>query len=79
MVKNLPASAGEAGDTGSVPGLGRSSRKGNGNILQYSLLGTLTYRGAWRPAGLRVAELDELDTLKRFSMHTITTTVLKNC
>ena len=25
MVKNLPASAGNAGDSGSIPGLGRSS------------------------------------------------------
>ena len=30
MVKNLPANA---GDEGSVPGLGRSSRGGNGNPL----------------------------------------------
>ena len=60
VVKNLPASAGEAGDTGLVPGSGRSPREGSGNILPYSLLGTLTYRGAWGAAGLRVAELDTL-------------------
>ena len=30
MVKNLPANA---GDTGSVPGLGRSPGEGNGNPL----------------------------------------------
>ena len=28
-----------AGDLGSIPGLGRSSGKGNGNPLQYSCLG----------------------------------------
>ena len=32
------ASAYNVGDTGSIPGLGRSSREGNGNPLQYSCL-----------------------------------------
>ena len=36
MVKNLPANA---RDVGSIPGLGRSPGKGNGNPLQYSCLG----------------------------------------
>jgi len=35
VVKNPPANAGEAG---SVSGLGRSSGEGNGNSLQYSCL-----------------------------------------
>ena len=35
MVKNLPANA---GDEGSVPGLGRSPEEGRGNPLQYSCL-----------------------------------------
>ena len=39
VVKNLPANAGDAGDTGSIPGLGRSPKGGNGNPLQYSCLG----------------------------------------
>ena len=43
-VKNLPASA---GDTGSIPGLGRSSGEGNGTPLQYSRLGNPMDRGAW--------------------------------
>ena len=30
MVKNPPASAGDTGDAGSIPGLGRSPRGGNG-------------------------------------------------
>ena len=34
MVKNLPANA---GDTGSIPGSGRSPGEGNGNPLQYLL------------------------------------------
>ena len=35
MVKNLPAIAGDARDTGSIPGLGRFSGVGNGNLLLY--------------------------------------------
>ena len=38
MVKNLPSNAGEVRDTGSIPGLGRSSGGGHGNPLQYSCL-----------------------------------------
>ena len=44
MVKNLPANA---GDVGSIPGLGRSPGEGNGNPLQYSGLGNLMGREAW--------------------------------
>ena len=44
VVKNLPANA---GDTGSVPGLGRSPGEGNGNPLQYSCLKNLMNGGAW--------------------------------
>ena len=36
MVKNPAANAGDLRDMGSVPGLGRSPRGGNGNPLQYS-------------------------------------------
>ena len=43
VVKNLPANAGDAGDMGSVPGLGRSPGGGNGNLLQYSCLKTLRH------------------------------------
>ena len=39
VVKNLPASAGDAGDMGLSPGSGRSLGEGNGNPLQYSCLG----------------------------------------
>ena len=47
MVKNLPANAGDARDTGSIPGLERSPGEGNGNPLQYSCLGNSIGRGAW--------------------------------
>ena len=36
-----------AGDTGSIPGLGRSPRDGTGNPLQYSGLENPMDRGAW--------------------------------
>ena len=45
VVKNLPASA---GDAGSVPGLGKLPGRGNGNPLQYSCLKKAHGRGAWR-------------------------------
>ena len=38
VIKNLPATAGDAGDMGSIPGLGRSPGGGNGNPPQYSCL-----------------------------------------
>ena len=44
MVKNQPANA---GDVGSIPGLGRSPREGNGYPLQYSSLGNPMDREAW--------------------------------
>ena len=44
-VKNQPALA---GDMGSIPRSGRSLEKGNGNLLQYSCLGSPLDRGAWQ-------------------------------
>ena len=38
MVKNQPASADDARDTGLIPRLGRSPGGGHGNLLQYSCL-----------------------------------------
>ena len=45
MVKKLSANARDAGDPGSVPGLGRSPGEGNGNPLQYYCLGKPMERG----------------------------------
>ena len=45
VLKNSPASS---RDTCLIPGLGRAPEEGNGNPLQYSCLGNLTDRGAWR-------------------------------
>ena len=47
MVQNLPASAGDARDVGSIPGSGRSFRVGNGNPLQHSCLENPRDGGAW--------------------------------
>ena len=48
MVKNSPANARDVGDSGLIPGLGRSPRGGNGNTLQYSCLENSMDRGAWQ-------------------------------
>ena len=40
-------SACNVGDLGSIPGLGRSLGKGNGNPFQYSCLENPMNRGAW--------------------------------
>ena len=42
------ASVYNAGDPGSIPGLGRSPGEGNGNSLQYSCLENSMDRGAWK-------------------------------
>ena len=44
LVKNLLASA---GDAGSIPDPGKFPGEGNGNSLQYSCLGNPTDRGGW--------------------------------
>ena len=48
MVKNPPANAGDPGEVGSIPVLGRSPGGGNGNPLQYSCLKSPVDRGAWQ-------------------------------
>ena len=40
-------SAGDIGNVGSIPGLGRFPRVGNGNPFQYSCLENPMDRGAW--------------------------------
>ena len=47
MIRNLPANAGAAGDTGSIPMLGESPGGGNGNPLHYFCLENPMDRGAW--------------------------------
>ena len=47
MVKNLPANTGGPGDTGLIPGSGKTPGEGNGNLLQYSCLENPMDRAAW--------------------------------
>ena len=61
VIKNSPANA---GDTGSIPGSGRSPEGGHGNPLWYSCLENLMDRGAW---SIRVIE--NRTGLKQHSMH----------
>ena len=49
-------SARNAGDLGSIPGLGRSLGEGHGKPLQYSCLEDPMDRGAWRATVHRVAK-----------------------
>ena len=68
MVKNLPANAGDGRDTGSIPGLGKSSGGGHSNPLQYSCLENSMDRGAWR-ATVRGSGSQSRTRLKRLSRH----------
>ena len=61
MVKNPPA---KAGDTGSIPGSGRSPGEGHGYPLQYSCLENSMDRVAWWTTVHRVTE-----SLTQLSMH----------
>ena len=45
--KESTCTAGATGDSGSIPGLGRSPGGGNGNPLQYFCLENPMDRGAW--------------------------------
>ena len=58
MVKESACNAGDAGDVGSVPGSGRSSGEGNGDLLQYSCLENPMDRGAWWAAAHRLTNLN---------------------
>ena len=48
LAQMVKASAYNAGDLGSIPGLGRSPGEGNGNPLQFSCLENPMDRGAWQ-------------------------------
>ena len=49
-------SACNAGDSGSILGLGRSAGEGNGNPLQYSCLENPMDRGTWQATAQGVAK-----------------------
>ena len=56
VVKNPPANA---GNSGSIPGSGRSPEEGSGNLLQYTCLGNPMDRGTWWATVREIAK--ELD------------------
>ena len=56
VVKNPPTNTGETTDSNFIPGLGRSPRGENGNLLQYSCLGHSVDRGTWWAIVHRVAK-----------------------
>ena len=71
MVKNLPASGGDARDPGSVPGSGRSPGGGHGSPLQYSCLENPMDRGAWRAPVHGVAERPDWSDLAPTCTHIV--------
>ena len=68
VVKNPPASIGDAGDVGLIPGLGRSPGIGNGNPLQDSCLENSMDRGA-RRATVHVVEENQTRLSQRTGTH----------
>jgi len=56
VIKNLPASAGDRSDVGSIAGSGRSPGVGNGNPLKYSHLQNSHGQRSWWATVHRVAK-----------------------
>ena len=54
VVENPPANAGDIRDSSSIPRLGRSPGRRNGNALQYACLENPMDRGAWWATGYGV-------------------------
>ena len=66
--KEFTWNAGDSGDVGSIPGLGRSPEEGHGNPLQYSCWKKFMDRGAWQATVHGVVKSGTW--LKRLSPHT---------
>ena len=69
VVKNTLTNAGDIRDTGSIPGLGRSSGGGNGNPFQYPCLENPMDREAWWATVLVRKELDTSEATEHAHMH----------
>ena len=63
MAQTVKCSACNMGDTGSIPGSGRSSGEGNGHPLSYSCLENSMDGGAWWATVHGVAELGTTERL----------------
>ena len=68
VVRNPPANAGDIIGSGSIPGSGRSSWGGQGNLLQYSCLGNPVSRGAWQARATVHGVTKSRTQLKQLSM-----------
>ena len=64
-------SACNAGNLGSIPGLGRSPGGGHGNPFQYSCLKNPMDRGAWRATVYSIAK-NRHNSVTKHSTHNIT-------
>ena len=70
VVKNLPVSAGDPGDMGSIPRSVKSHGGGNGNLLQYSCLENPMYREICQAIVHTIAQ--SRTRLNQLSMHSDT-------
>ena len=81
--KNPSANAGDARDTGSIPGLGRSSGGWHGNSLQYSCLESPMDRGPQQATVHRIVQsriwLKWLSTQARLSLQKATSFTSTRC
>ena len=71
VVKNLPTSAGDAGDMSSILELGRSPGEENGNPIQYSCLENSMDREAWRATVHRIAKESDMTEYIAHSSKTV--------
>ena len=68
VVKNPPANAGDTGDKGSIPGLGRSPGEGNGKLLQYSCWDNPMDSRAWWATVHEVSESHMAEPLSIYAV-----------
>ena len=71
VVKNPLANAADRKHMGSIPGSGRSSGGGHGNLFQYSCLENPIDRGAWWSTVHRIAESDTTEATQHTATHAI--------
>ena len=76
--KNLPANAGDTGDSSSIPGSRRSPGGGNGNPLQYSCLENAMNRGT-RWATVRRISQSQTQLIIRALTATLNSFKMSNC
>ena len=69
VIKNLPVYAGDMGDSGSIPGLGRFPGGRHGNPFQYSCLENSMDREVWWTTVHKVSQ--SKTSLKQLSMHAL--------